>query len=87
MNQSGNGMPPTPPTGMENPMFSPFPRMGANPMNSNNPMMSPNPFGRMPNMAGMPGMPSIDRPVDKNPNDEFNVDELVKKIDAKSHWR
>ena len=37
----------------------------------------------MPNMAGMPGMPSIDRPVDKNPNDEFNVDELVKKIDAK----
>lgn len=80
MNQSGNGMPPTPPTGMENPMFPPFPRMGANPMNSNNPMMSPNPFGRMPNM---PGMPPIDRPVDKNPNDEFNVDELVKKIDAK----
>ena len=79
MNQSGGGMPPIPPTGMENPMFPPFPRMGmgANQSNPTNPMMSPNPFGRM------PAMPPMDKPVEKNPNDEFNVDELVKKIDAK----
>ena len=61
---------------------SPNPFMGGNPFGGSNPFMSGNPFGGSPNPF-MGDAPRLSNDNMSNGNESFNIDDLVKKIDAK----